>query len=422
MAAPASNDLSLRWPARLLILLLVVLLSLPAAIGLLGRDIALLQNLENRRMSPLPPLSLFRESPPQYIEALDSFLKDRVGFRRDANALYRKMRFYLLKDPPAPNISIGRDGFVFMNSHKVNEPNIIFDLLCLQQTEPKPQLVADMDRTFADLSRYYRGRGFPVTIALAPTNVAVYPDKLPAKVERKYRDSCRAYPTADHLISRLQRLGREHDRYRLYYPLELFRAHRDEPYFYPKETWHWSGRSAFLFARDLLRASGVVDRLLLDEPTEVDQIGHDLGMFFGFGRTVRARTYPYAGFRTERDQPDWILELCKQGKALWRYRTENALSDKRGLLISNSFGIELTPHLARGFKEFHFFNLNHLKPDEELEFFRRIVDFTRPDHIYVLFDDAGSIAAPQRLAAFAQLVRELPDSSANGKGAEKSGL
>ena len=166
----------------------------------------------------------------------------------------------------------------------------------------------------------------------------------------------------------------------------------------------------------------MVDRLLLDEPTEVDQIGDDLGMFFGFGRTVRARTYPYAGFRTERDQPDWILELCKQGKALWRYRTENALSDKRGLLISNSFGIELTPHLARGFKEFHFFNLNHLKPDEELEFFRRIVDFTRPDHIYVLFDDAGSIAAPQRLAAFAQLVRELPDSSANGKGAEKSGL
>ena len=184
MAAPASNDLSLRWPARLLILLLVVLLSLPAAIGLLGRDIALLQNLENRRMSPLPPLSLFRESPPQYIEALDSFLKDRVGFRRDANALYRKMRFYLLKDPPAPNISIGRDGFVFMNSHKVDEPNFVFDLLCLQQTEPKPQLVEDMDRTFADLSRYYRGRGFPVTIALAPTNVAVYPDKLPAKVER----------------------------------------------------------------------------------------------------------------------------------------------------------------------------------------------------------------------------------------------
>ena len=256
----------------------------------------------------------------------------------------------------------------------------------------------------------------------APTNVAVYPDKLPAKVERKYRDSCRAYPTADHLISRLQRLGREHDRYRLYYPLELFRAHRDEPYFYPKETWHWSGRSAFLFARDLLRASGVVDRLLLDEPTEVDQIGDDLGMFFGFGRTVRARTYPYAGFRTERDQPDWILELCKQGKALWRYRTENALSTKRGLLLSNSFGIELAPHLARGFKEFHFFNLNHLKPDEEHEFFRRIVDFTRPDHIYVLFDDAGSIAAPQRLGAFVQLERERAASSANGEAAVKSGL
>lgn len=412
----------MRWPARLLIVLLVALLSLPALIGLGGGDSAFLQNLENRRMSPLPPLSLLRENPPQYIEALDNFLKDRVGFRRQANALYRKMRFYLLKDPPAPNISIGRDGFVFMNSHRVEEPNIVFDLLCLQQTTPKKELVTEMDRTFAAVSNYYSSRGFPVTIALAPTNVAVYPDKLPPMVERKYRDACRAYPQSDHLIGQLQHLGREDGRYDLYYPLELFRAHRDEPYFYPKETWHWSGRSAFLFARDLLRHSGVVDRLIIDDPAKPGQIGDDLGMFFGFGRTIHALTYPYANFRTKRDQPAWIRELCKQGKALWRYQTENALSNKRGLLLSNSFGIELTPHLARGFSEFHFFNLNHLKPEEELEFFRRIVEFTRPDHIYVLFDDTGSIAAPQRLQAFLQLDRELSDSSANGEAAVKSGL
>lgn len=393
---------SFGWPARLLIALLFCLLSLPAAIGFVRNEAASLQKLENRRMAALPTLVVFREDPAMYIKALDSYLKDHVGLRRKANELYRKLRYYVLKDPPLANVSIGQDGFVFMNSHRVEEPNFIFKLLCEQQVNPTAKLFEEMDRTFASASGYYADRGYKVTFAAAPTNVALYPDKLPLAVEKHYRDACRAYPTSDHLLARMDRLGKSDGRYTIYYPLALFQAHRDEPYFYPKEKWHWTGRSAFLFARDLLVQSGMVDTLKVDDPAVVGTVGDDLGMFFGFSRNVQALTYPYANFETTVVKPPWTKTLVKNG-GLLHFTTRNSLSGKRALLMSNSFGIDLAPHLAKGFSELYFFNLNHVKPEEEERFFAGIVEKTRPDHIYILFDDAGIIAAPQRLGAFVKL-------------------
>ncbi len=390
------------WPARLLIGLLFCLLSLPAALGFVWNEAASSQKLENRRMADLPTLAVFREDPAKYIEALDRYLKDHVGLRRAANQMYRKLRYALLKDPPLPNITIGRDGFVFMNSHRVDQPDFVFDLLCRQQINPDPALRAEMDRTFASVSGYYSARGFKVTIAAAPTNVALYADKLSRTVDRKYRDACQAYPESDHLLAQLERMGRMDGSYTLYYPLALFQAHRDEPYFYPKEKWHWTGRSAYLFARDLLRFSGVVDRLIESDQAEVGVVGDDLSMFFSFPRTIKALTYPYANFETTVRRPPWGPSLTKQS-GLLHFATKNGLSAKRGLLISNSFGIDLAPHLAKGFGDFYFFNLNHLRPVEEERFFARIVDKTRPDHIYILFDDAGILAAPKRLEAFLKL-------------------
>lgn len=126
------------------------------------------------------------------------------------------------------------------------------------------------------------------------------------------------------------------------------------------------------------------------------------GCFFGFSRTIKAYSYPYKTFETKRDWPPWQFGLSGRG-GLLHYRTNHALSDKCCLLIGNSFGIELAPHLATAFRDLYYFNLNVLeKKDEEL-FFSRITNSIKPDRIYILFDDAGIIAAPQRLAAFSRL-------------------
>lgn len=404
--------------SRLLIALLFCLLSLPAFIGFIWSDVVALQNIENRKMASFPRLSLFRKSPAQFNAALDRYLKDHVGLRRVANLLYLKLRFYVLKDPPLPNVSVGKDGAVFLNSMRANQPNVAYEVLCQQQVNPDPELVAEMDHIFASVSGYYASRGRKVTIAAAPTNISLYPDKLPLTVDKTYRDACQAYPESDTLLTRLERLGQTEGRYTLYYPLKLFRAHRDEPYFYPMETFHWLGRSAYLYARDLLRFSGVVDRLIVDDPAELGDGKDDMVMFFGFSRAIKAMNYPYLNFKTTVTEPDWVPSLIKNG-GLTRFTTTNSISGKRGLLLANSFGVSLAPHLAKGFSELYSCNLNHVKPEEELRLFSEIIDLTKPDYVYVLLDEVGMIKAPQRLGAFVELAENQQNMSA-GSGRTES--
>lgn len=396
----------MKLPEIILISLLTLLLSLPAVIGFGWNSGAALQKQENRKMAPWPPLELLHDEPKTFIKSFEAFLKDRVGFRHFANTLYRKIRYYIFKDAPLHNISIGKDGFVFMNSHRIDKPNFVFDLLCIQQVNPSKELFSSMDQSFTNASHYYTTRGYNTTILAAPTNIAIYPDKLPLRVDRKYRDSCMSYSEENGLIFQLGRRGQDTGDYKLYYPYKQFKSHRDEPYFFPKEKWHWTGRSTYLFARDLAYHTGVLKELKTDDPAVPDFVSDDLRMFFGFERRIKALTYRYERFNTRKEIPDWQFALSRNG-GLAHYSTNNALSNKRALLLGNSFGIELAPHLARIFQDFYYFNLNKIQKNEEENFFRTITEHTRPDYIYILFDDAGIVAAPKRLAAFSILDQEL---------------
>lgn len=389
-------------PVGFLLAFLICLLSLPGLTGFIWKDDEAMQKLENRKMATMPTWLVFKENSTTFIKELEKYLKDHVGYRRMANQIFRKIRYYVLKDPPLLNIALGRDGTLFLSSVRVNTPNVAFKELCEQQANPTDDLIQKMDNTFTSVSGYYASRGFKVTIAAAPTNISLYPDRLPRTVDKKYREACLAYPSSNHLLSRLAQLGQLKDRYSLYYPLDLFYQHREEPHFYPKETLHWSGRSAYLFARDLLRFSGVLDRLMIDDFSEPGDGADDMTMFFGFSRKIKVITYPYKKFNTTLTVPEWGQSLSKRGQFL-HYTTSNSLSTKRCLLFSNSFGAGLAPHLAKGFKELYLCNLNHVNPEEEKQLFSRITEITKPDYIYVLFDEVGMIKAPERLGTLVEL-------------------
>lgn len=119
------------------------------------------------------------------------------------------MRYYIFRDAPLRNITMGKDGFVFMNSHRLDRPDFVFNLLCGQQVAPVPELVTSMYQTFERVSRYYSSKGYDVTFLAAPTNVAIYPDKLPPEVEQKYRDACNAYGKRDTLLFQLGEMGKK---------------------------------------------------------------------------------------------------------------------------------------------------------------------------------------------------------------------
>lgn len=400
----AHKTSAFRFHGRTLLLILVVasLLALPAAIGWIRGNAPSTRELENRNMAALPGLQLLRENAPAYIKQMDAHLKDRIGLRHQANALYRKLRYFIFHDPPLANVTIGRNGHTFLNAPRPTTPYAFFESLCLRQGSPSPKEVQTLSSALGRISGYLQRQGIETTFAIAPSTLSLYAETLPLRVPPAYRRACLAYPEQDHLLARLQRQGEASGHYRLFYPYELFARHRGEEGFYPKERYHWEGKSVYLFARHLAQASGAVAAPKLDDPAQLGTVPDDIATFFGFARTVTGYTYAYGDQASTVQPVPWIGEFSQQGQ-LTLSTTENSLHPGTALLIANSFGIALAPHLARCFEQLYFLDLNLLQINEQRPVFAALIERTRPDYVFFVFDDVNVVHIPQRLAGFIQL-------------------
>lgn len=388
--------------ALLFIVAVAGLLAIPAVIGWIRGNASSTRELENRNMAALPPLQLLRKNAPAYIEQMDAHLKDTIGLRHRANTFYRKLRYFIFHDPPLPNVTIGRGGHTFLNAPRPTTPYAFFESLCLRQGSPAPREVHTLSSTLGRISGYLQRQGIRATFAIAPSTLSLYAETLPLRVPPAYRRACLAYPERDHLLARLQRQGEESGHYRLFYPYELFARHKGEEGFYPKERYHWEGKSAYLFARHLVQASGALTAPRLDDPASLTTVPDDIATFFGFARTITGYTYAYDD-QTSTVQPvPWIREFSQRGQ-LTLSTTENSLHPGTALLIANSFGIALAPHLARCFRQLYFLDLNLLQKNEQQAVFAALIERTRPDYVFFVFDDVNAVHIPQRLAGFIQL-------------------
>ena len=400
-----SSAFRLHGRAPLLITLLVCLISLPAIVGWERSSASASREMENRNMATLPPLQLLRHNAREYIKAMDAYCKDTVGFRLEANALYRKLRYFVFRDPPMPNVTLGNDGHTFFNSPKVQLPNHYFQSLCIEQSKPTPDLLRAVDTTLAATTAFFAQQGAKTIVAIVPSTIALYPEKLPLRIGDQYRKACQAYPGSDHLLAQLQRRGATDGRYRIFYPLALFTEHKNEAGFYPKERYHWIGKSTYLFTRHLVVESGAVQALQMEDQTHLAQVPDDLLAFFGFRRPVKGYKYPYPEQPTEETTSAWVTEYTPRGSLL-QYRTKNSLSSKKALLIANSFGTLLAPHLARCFGAVHYLSTNTIPGPDQPAVFAAVRERIKPDYVFLVYDDVNVPNIPLWLAGFNQLEQQ----------------
>lgn len=392
--------------APLLLAALVCLLALPGLIGFLHSNARAIQEGENRNMAALPPFKLWRENAPEYIRAWEARLKDSVGFRRQASVRYLKLKYHLFHDEPIGTVTMGHSGHVFLNSTTAVR-YAFFDALCVQAADPSPELLNELDAAMRAASRYFRRFGAKTIFAVVPTSLALYPDKLPSGVPPALRRACMEYPGRDHAYARLERLGEADGQYRVFYPLGLFNAHKQERHFWPKELFHWEGRSTYLFARTLLKESGAVETVAFDDPAAPGPaMKDDLSVFFGFTRPVTVWSYPYAGMPTERRAESWLDEAYDGKRNLYaHYVTEGALSPKTALMFADSFGEALEPHLARGFAHFYALSTNWMRW-KPAELFAAAAGRIRPDYVFFVYNDTNITSLPRWLAPFVELEQE----------------
>ena len=418
-----SSSFRLHGQTPLLLALVLCCLSLPAIIGWERNNASAARELENRNLAAAPPFKLLRKNPPEYIKSMDAYLKDTVGFRLEANALYRKLRYYIFQDPPLANVTIGRDGHSFLNSPQATQPYAFFESLCMQQGTPSGELLAQLDQAMAAASGFFERRGARAYFAIAPSTLSLYADKLPLQVAPAYRKACMAYPSQDHALAKLQRQGEATHRYHIFYPYDLFAGHKNEKGFYPKERYHWEGKSTYLFARHLSHFIGATDTVVDNDQARLSTVKDDIAGFFGFSRTIAGYEYHSPAKVIQVEAEKWLKAFSEHG-VMVRINTANSLSPKSALLIANSFGIALAPQLAKSFKDFYYLDLNMIREDEQAAVFAAIAERLQPDYVFFVFDDVNVTTIPRRLAGFAQLNEQVNQAEvlpSKGSGLEKSG-
>lgn len=372
--------------ARRTLVVLAIALLVPLVIGF-GTDDERRSAWERRTLQAWPAWPGLQEAG-AYFERLSTFADDHVGLALEANRLYSQLRYYVFGDDPVDNVTAGRDGFLFLSSQGRASKFSNIVQLCVLGVDPSA--IEREKAAVATLSTSLKSRGYLVSFAIAPTKLVIYPDYLPDRVPKSLRAACSAFRDRPNVPQALADSTAADGRL-IYYPLDEFIEARDLPGFYPKANFHWSGYSAHLFAKGILRRLGIEVGEEFEKEARLENKVSDLKGLIGFRLFEPMWTFPYADYGVQRlrQKPDSTRTYYANATDFAEFRTDRPASQRTALLITNSFGAFLAPHLAPGFAALYQINIGGLKEDEYEAFMGAFIDQLDVTDVMFLFHDRG---------------------------------
>lgn len=317
-----------------------------------------------------------------YFAMLEDYINDHIGLALEFNQLYRKLKYYVFRDNPIANVVAGKNGFMFLGSHDANNPHRILDTLCSERT---PAAVQQMIRRgVGSIAVGIFALDMRPSFGILPSKPVVYPQQLPRQLPQRYRDNCLAYSQRPNLPTVL---ARDWPAY-IHYPLQNFIELQNQPYFYPPENFHARGYSAHEFARSFLASMGIELDARFDSAREQHQTIADLELA-GFTQEITIWRYPYAGYEVVKHagQPELVRRFYPRVEDFAHFETRHPASNRVALLLTNSFGEFIAPHLAPGFKDIYYININQLAPENTQAMLSALFAHdTVTDFIYLVHD------------------------------------
>lgn len=376
--------------ARLLVIAFALLLAIPAG-GLFFADDRERSRWENRPLAQLPaPLGPARGD--DLFAGLDLYLADHFGFALQLNSLHRRLLFYVFRDSPSQALTVGRDGFVFVTSGgMVPAPFSNLESLCIQGQDPN--VAKRAIRTWTQFLDHYRAMGIRAALAIIPPKPVIYPEMLPISVPRRYRQACSRYSSATSVAGALLSWARSSD-HLVIYPFEEFRARRYEGNFYPRENFHYQGESAHTAGREILKRLGISVNPEYERGTTGTTVTTDIWNLVGFERSITTKLYDYAHF-APRDMigaPDYILRYYAKARVFGTIETRKPMSERKALVIGNSFTRPTAVHLAPGYRSLVWIQMNDLEESEGERFFNELIARVAPDDLIFVHHDTAIVS------------------------------
>ncbi|MBK1724317.1 hypothetical protein [Thiocystis violacea] len=375
--------------ARGLLLAMALFLGLPA-LAMLWTDDAKRADWENHPLAPFPPPWDRAPESAGFFPALDDWIDDHFGLALPLNRLHRRMLFYGFRDSPSPQLSLGRDGFVYLNTHDARHPNAAFTRLC--DTGPVNREYDRFAQAWLGILEHFQDAGLRTVLGIAPTKPVVYPDRLPNSVPRAIRAACLGYRQAPPPLRRLVEDAKTRG-LRVVYPLDAFVAHRDDDNFYPRESFHFSGQSAQLFAQTLMREVGIDPQPIAIAPRYEGRIKADLQKILGFNRRIRSTQTDYGAFdtRVAYRQPDFVTTCYQRALDFGTYETGAPITERTALILSDSFGAFTAAHLAPAYRRLTWINVSDLRDEEGPGFLTDCLGRIPAQDLFFVFHDGGAL-------------------------------
>jgi alginate O-acetyltransferase complex protein AlgJ len=220
---------------RLLAALFVIVISLPLAANLAGRDGAD-PGAENRELAGFPHLAATWTAAAAFAPQANAWFEDHFGFRSALVRWNAESRLFLLRVSPTAAVVRGRNGWFFYGDDKSIDDYAHADPMT-------PEALANWRAAILRASRWLDARGIAYVFTVAPDKHVVYEDEMPETVSR-VTDLSRT----DQLLTTLQDTGLAVD-----VRGWLFEAKARERIYQRTDT-HWNDRGALVAYQRLIAA------------------------------------------------------------------------------------------------------------------------------------------------------------------------
>ena len=342
---------------------------------------------ENRTLAGAPAWPVSGADFLRFPSRVDAYANDHFPFRTQLVELNNRFRYHLFHEVMSPQITVGRDDFLFFNSHSAADPLAMIRFLCGEGSdEERIDVIAhDLSNAVTRIT----ARLPASTLMFVPTKSTVYFEHMPTWLQRRCGQSV---PTVPRVLARLANLATS-NRQHVYYPVEAMRALRSTVAVYSSQNFHWLGAGARAVA-DMTASEvfGQRRRKRLDVRPVTTR--SDLQQFLpGIKLSIDSEVVDYASVGiTACHGGTCFPELGDAGAMLGDIsRFEDATSSApRLLILSDSFGSGIAGYFAPYFSSvWHVSvsNVSRLSPAQLNKIGAAVYDDYAPDHILYVFHD-----------------------------------
>jgi len=236
-------NLAERLDALLLSALFCAMIAVPLVLSVLSPD-SDHSAIEKRALAEPPALPATLEDIRRYPQALEDYFSDHYGLREFFIRYYRCL-VSALGDSPAEDVTIGRDGWLFLGSiqpgyEKYSDP--IGDTRNVNRFSPE-QLWA-FTAYLEGVRDWLARRRVAYLFVIAPNKHTIYRDKLPRYIEPVARKSA-----TEQLLAHLH----THGETAIVYPRDALLAARGEGELYYRGDSHWNSLGADVAQYEIMR-------------------------------------------------------------------------------------------------------------------------------------------------------------------------